>query len=186
MHGARYCPEGKDDLNSEKARFEMGKTRCSNFLGDIPLDSIGASQNVKCNMLKMKNTTVCYLSHSICEGEEWGALGPILRVPHALPCHLLAMYLPTTPTLTDCVGHCLAQTARALGISMTVGAGVGLSSTHPSALKQDWSLRFGKPLITPSWAAPEYLSCIFTSSLTGAQPWLHNWGAQILPALSWV
>ena len=59
------------------------------------------------------------------------------------------------------MGHCLAQTAQALGISMTVGAGVGLSSTHPSALKQDWDLCFGKPLMTPSRAAPEYLSCIF-------------------------
>ena len=62
---------------------------------------------------------------------------------------------------------------------MTVGAGVGLSSTHPSALKQDWDLRFGKPLMTPSRAAPKYLSCIFTSSLTSAQPWFHSWSAQI-------
>ena len=29
-----------------------------------------------------------------------------------------------------CVGHCVAQIAQALGISMTVGAGVGMSSTH--------------------------------------------------------
>ena len=84
------------------------------------------------------------------------------------------------------VGNCLTQTAQALGISMTVGAGVGLSSTHPSALKQEWDLRFGKPLMTPGRAAPEYLSCIFTSSLTSAQPWLHSWSAQILSALSWV
>jgi hypothetical protein len=55
------------------------------------------------------------------------------------------------------------------------GSGVGLSSTHPSSLKNDWSLRFGKPLITPSRAAPEYLACIFTSSLTAALPWFHSW-----------
>ena len=85
-----------------------------------------------------------------------------------------------------CVGNCLTQTAQALGISMTVGAGVGLSSTHPSALKPDWDQRFGKPLMTPSRAAPEYLSCIFTSSLTSAQPWLQSWSAQILSALSCV
>ena len=84
------------------------------------------------------------------------------------------------------MGHCLAQIAQALGISMTVGAGVGLSSTHPFALKQDWDLRFGKPLMTPSRAAPKYLSYIFMSSLTSAQPWLHSWSAQILSALSWV
>ena len=66
------------------------------------------------------------------------------------------------------------------------GWGRGLSSTHPSALKSDWDLRFGKPLITPSKAAPEYLSCIFTSSLIAALPWLGSWGAQILSALSWV
>ena len=84
------------------------------------------------------------------------------------------------------MGNCLTQTVKALGISMTVGAGVGLSSTHPSALKPDWDLRFGKPLMTPSRAAPEYLSCIFTSSLMSAQPWLESWSAQILSALSWV
>ena len=69
---------------------------------------------------------------------------------------------------------------------MTIGAGVGLSSTHPSALKQDWDLRVGKPLMTPSRAAREWLSCIFMSSLTGAQPWLHSWSAQILSALALV
>ena len=84
------------------------------------------------------------------------------------------------------MGHCVVQTTQILGISMTLGAGVGLSSTHPSALKQDWRLRFGKLLITLSRGAPDYLSCIFTSSLTGALPWLHRWGAQILSALSWV
>ena len=40
--------------------------------------------------------------------------------------------------------------------------------------------------MTPIRAAPEYLSCIFTSSVTSAQPWLHSWSAQILSALSWV
>ena len=65
-----------------------------------------------------------------------------------------------------CDGQCLSQTTQALGISMTVGEGVGLSTTHPSALKEDWSLRYGKLLISPSHAAPEYLACIFTSSLT--------------------
>ena len=85
-----------------------------------------------------------------------------------------------------CVGGCLSQTTQALGISITVGAGIGLSSTHPSAIKSDWDLRFGKHLITPSKAGPEYLSCIFTSSLTAALPWLGSWGAQILSALSWV
>ena len=68
---------------------------------------------------------------------------------------------------------------------MTVREGVGLSTTHPSALKDDWSLRYGKPLISPSRAAPEYLACIFTSSLTAALPWLHSWGSQILSALAW-
>ena len=43
---------------------------------------------------------------------------------------------------------------------MTVGGRAGISSTHPSALKPDRSLRYGKPLISPGWAAPEYLSCI--------------------------
>ena len=86
-----------------------------------------------------------------------------------------------------CVGHCLAKTTQALGISMTVGAGVGLSSTHPSALKQDWDVRFGKPLMTPSSASPEYLGCTFMSSGgTALAPQLHSWSARILSALSWV
>ena len=73
-----------------------------------------------------------------------------------------------------CVGNCLTQTAQALGISMTVGAGVGLNSTHPSALKPDWDLRFGKPLMTPSRAAPEYLSCI-----SQAASRVHNPGLRV-------
>ena len=60
-----------------------------------------------------------------------------------------------------------------------------MSTTNPSALKGDWSLRYGKPLISPSRAAPEYLACIFTSSLTTALPWLHSWASQILSALAW-
>ena len=48
-----------------------------------------------------------------------------------------------------CEGQCLSKMAQALGISMTVREGVGLSTTHPSALKEDWSLRYGKPLISP-------------------------------------
>ena len=99
----------------------------------------------------------------------------------------LEVLCPCTDRGEDrCAGDCLSQTAQALGISMTVGSGVGLSSTHPSTLKNDWSLHFGKPLITPSRAAPEYLACIFTSNLTAALPWFHSWGAQILSALSWV
>ena len=48
-------------------------------------------------------------------------------------------------TPTECVGNYLAQTACALGISMSVGAGVSLSSTHPSALKLDWSCLAAQP-----------------------------------------
>jgi hypothetical protein len=84
-----------------------------------------------------------------------------------------------------CDGACLANTVRALGICMTVGGGVGLSSAHPSAIKPGWSLHYGKPLTTPGRASQEYLSCIFTSSLTAALPWQHSWSAQILSALAW-
>ena len=34
-------------------------------------------------------------------------------------------------------------------------------------------------------AAPEYLLCIFRSSLTGAMPWQHTWSTQILSTLAW-
>ena len=84
-----------------------------------------------------------------------------------------------------CEGACLSNTVRALGISMTVGGGVGIRSAHPLALTNTWALRHGKPLITPCRAAPEYLPCIFSSSLTGALPWQTTWAAQILAALAW-
>ena len=109
--------------------------------------------------------------------QKLGTQTPIIQTIAETLSHVwdLEVLCPCTDGGEDrCVGHCLAQTAQALGISMTVGAGVGLSSTHPSALKQDWDLCFGKPLMTPSRAAPEYLSCIFMSSLTSAQPWLHS------------
>ena len=80
-----------------------------------------------------------------------------------------------------CEGKCLQQIAQALGICMQVGEGVGMSSSHPSALKGDWSLRYGKPLISPSRAALEYLACIFTSSLMAALPWLHSWPPKFCP-----
>ena len=85
----------------------------------------------------------------------------------------------------SCEGACLSNTIRALGISMTVGGGVGTSSAHPSSLTDTWALRHGKPLITPCRAAPKYLPCIFISSLTGALPWQTTWAAQILSALAW-
>ena len=53
------------------------------------------------------------------------------------------------------------------------------------ALQPNWSLRYGKPLITPSRAPREYLPCIFISSLTSALPWQQTWSAQILSALAW-
>ena len=59
-----------------------------------------------------------------------------------------------------CNGECVTQTRRALGTCMTVGAGVRLSSTHPTALKPDWSLRYGKPIIIPTRAAREHLPCV--------------------------
>ena len=45
--------------------------------------------------------------------------------------------------------------------SMTMGGGFGLRSTHPSALNPDWSLRYGKPLITPR-RAPENICPTFS------------------------
>ena len=63
----------------------------------------------------------------------------------------------------------------------------GFNSAHPSALQSDWSLRYGKPLVTPSAPPPprEYLPCIFISSPTSALPWQQTWSAQILSALAW-
>ena len=86
---------------------------------------------------------------------------------------------------TPCVGKCLNQTTYALGISMFVGVGIALSGAHPSAVKSPWSLRYGKPLISPSRATPEYLPCIFIRALTAAVPWQHSWSAQILSVLPW-
>ena len=84
-----------------------------------------------------------------------------------------------------CAGGCLGHTVRALGISMTVGDSVGVASAHPSALADGWFLRYGKPLITPERVAPEYLACIFTSSLTVALPWQNTLSAQIISVLAW-
>ena len=84
-----------------------------------------------------------------------------------------------------CKGKCLARTVRALGISMTVGGGTALGSTHPAALAADWSLRHGMPLITPGRAPRSYLSCILISSLTAALPWQKTWAAQIMSAPAW-
>ena len=68
---------------------------------------------------------------------------------------------------------------------MTVGGRVGLSSTHPSALNPDWSLRYRRPLIRPRKAPCKYLLCIQISSRTAALTWQTTWATQILPALAW-
>ena len=82
-----------------------------------------------------------------------------------------------------CDGAGLANTVRALGICMTMGSAVGINSTHPSALQLDWSLRYGKPLITPGRAAREHLSCLFPGSVTAALPSQSSWSAKVLSAL---
>ena len=41
------------------------------------------------------------------------------------------------------------------------------------------------PPMTPARAAPSYLSCIFTSTLSARLPGFCSWGAQILSVLAW-
>ena len=55
----------------------------------------------------------------------------------------------------------------------------------PLRREKIWAMQYRKPLISPNREAPEYLACMFTSSLTAALPWLHRCGPQILLALSW-
>ena len=62
---------------------------------------------------------------------------------------------------------------------------MGLATSCPSALRTNWSLRYGKPLITPRRAPHSYVSCIFTSSLAAGLPWLATLGSQIISMLAW-
>ena len=107
-------------------------------------------------------------------------------------CFLLVSWFPTCVCVGlggggggTCKGNCLATTVWALGISMTVGVGTALGSTHLSALTGDWSLRHGMPLITPGRAPRSYLPCILISSLAAALPWQRTCAAQIMSALAW-
>ena len=65
-----------------------------------------------------------------------------------------------------CSRACLSSEIRAL----VVGRGSGTATVHPSALKQDWSLRYGPPLESPIASDHTYLSCIFSGALTAGLP----------------
>ena len=78
--------------------------------------------------------------------------------------------------VVTCVGDCLQQSRRALGVHMTVGGGQSCTVTHPSALTDTWDLRYGAPLISPTRAPKEYLPCILISSLTWYPPLARNLG----------
>ena len=84
-----------------------------------------------------------------------------------------------------CVGDCVQESRRALGVHMTVGGGQRCIVAHPSALTDTWDLRYGAPLVSPTRATREYLPCILISSLTGTLPWQETWASQILFALPW-
>ena len=69
-----------------------------------------------------------------------------------------------------CSGASLSSEIRALGFTLVVGEGSGIATVHPSALKQDWSLRHGSPLKSPIASDCTYLSCIFSGALTAGLP----------------
>ena len=85
-----------------------------------------------------------------------------------------------------CSGACLSLEIRARGFTLVVGRGSGTTTAHPSALKQDWSRRYGPPLKSPIASDRTYLSCIFSGELTAGRPSCVTWGPQILSALAWV
>ena len=64
--------------------------------------------------------------------------------------NLEVLYGCITEECSECAGACLAQTSRALRMSLTMGGGSNLATSNPAALKMDWSLRYGKPLMTPA------------------------------------
>ena len=58
-------------------------------------------------------------------------------------------------------------------MSLTVGGGIGPAATNPAALKMDWSLRYNKPLITPSRSAPSSHVSVF--ACLGGPNLGHRW-----------
>ena len=84
-------------------------------------------------------------------------------------------------------GNCLGPVIRCMGfcIALRHRAG-GINHVHPAALKDDWSLRLGPPLMTPKHAYKGYLSRIFTGALANGRPWLQSWVGQILSTIAWM
>ena len=121
-----------------------------------------------------RHAIVAVLKHAKLLGVSMALADAISRHGMAIPSACASAHTHMG-VLCVCVCVCVCV----LGICMTVGGGVGLSTTHPSALQDTWALRYGKPLVTPRRAAPEYLCCILTGSLTAALPWHHSWAATV-------
>ena len=51
-----------------------------------------------------------------------------------------------TPETPICTGACLQLELRALGLTLIVGGGPGLSTVHPSALRGDWGVWYDPPV----------------------------------------
>ena len=64
--------------------------------------------------------------------------------------------------------------------------GRGTTFAEPSALKGDWTLRLGAPLLSPHSQYLGYLGAIFIGVLKNSLPFAGSWAEQLLSALAWL
>ena len=84
-------------------------------------------------------------------------------------------------------GSCLGPVCIAMGYCCArTPEGTGLSHVQPVALRPNWSLCHGPPLLSPQHSYKGYLAGIFSSALANGRRWTHTWAAQILSACAWV
>ena len=86
-----------------------------------------------------------------------------------------------------CKFTCHMSSCTALGYLQLRGTeGGGTIFVQPSALTQDWLLKLGPPLITPSQSHPAYLSGILLGVLSNARVWCRTWASELLSLTVWL
>jgi len=85
-----------------------------------------------------------------------------------------------TETQTACTGKCCGSVCKGMGVVLVRDEGG--RGPEPSALKGDWSLHLGAPLLSPHSQYPGYLGAIFTGVLKNALPFAASRVGQMLSA----
>ena len=119
------------------------------------------------------------------------AKGPSAKFEMARVCSALSECW-SLPVHCDCLSRgdvcdasCMGESLRILGVTIYVGTSVVCFST-PSALNNEWHLKWGPSLHSPWAVSTGHLSNIFTGSLVSSLPFNFSWACLQLSISAWM